>query len=113
VYCRTDFLSNTRGAVPPGQLLSQLARLRGARVIGLDLMPGHLALANELGVSDTLLVSSPDVAEQVLDLRKGRGAEAVIVAVGSPIAELLVFDLVGEGRCVDLFPAPTLRALLP
>jgi L-iditol 2-dehydrogenase len=91
------------GLGPIGLLLSQLARLRGARVIGLDLIPERLALAKELGASDALLASQPGIAGQVLDLTAGWGAEATIVAVGSPQAEQLAFDLVGEGGCVNFF----------
>jgi len=91
------------GMGPIGQLLSQLALLRGARVIGIDLIPERLARATALGVPDTLSAADPDLAEQVLDLTDGNGAEAVIVAVGSPRAELLAFDLVGEGGCVNFF----------
>lgn len=91
------------GVGPIGQLLAQLARLRGARVLALDLDPDRLELAKQLGASETILASDPNVAEQVLDLTDGYGAEAVIVAVGSPEAETAAFDIVGQGGCINFF----------
>jgi L-iditol 2-dehydrogenase len=91
------------GLGPIGLLLSQLTLLRGAKVIGLDLIPERLALAKELGVAEALLASEPGIAERVFDLTAGCGVEAAIVAVGSPQAELLAFDIVGEGGCVNFF----------
>jgi len=101
------------GLGPIGQLLSQLARLRGARVIGLDILPERVELAKELDVADMVLGSGAGVADEVLDLTSGLGAEAVIVAVGSPKAELLAFDLVGEGGCVNFFAGTYPPGIVP
>ena len=91
------------GVGPIGQLLAQLARLRGARVIALDLDPERLALAKQLGVSETIVASEPNAVQQVLDLTHGYGADAVIVAVGSPQAEKSALEMVCQGGCVSFF----------
>jgi len=91
------------GVGPIGQLLAQLAHLRGARVIALDLDPERLALARQLGASETVLASDPNAVEQVLGLTDGHGADAVIVAVGSPQAEETALEMVCQGGCVNFF----------
>lgn len=71
------------GLGPIGQMAARVARHRGAgRVIGLDLVPERLAMAERHGV-ETLDVSAvDDVAGAVRDLTQGRGADGVIDAVG-------------------------------
>jgi L-iditol 2-dehydrogenase len=91
------------GVGPIGQLLAQLARLRGTRVIALDLDQERLDLAKQLGASETILASDPNAAQQVLDLTDGYGADAVVVAVGSPKAEQSAFDMVCQGGCINFF----------
>jgi len=91
------------GVGPIGQMLAQLARIRGARVIALDLDPERLALARSLGAEETVLASQPDAAEQVLDLTHGAGVDAAIVAVGSAKAEAFALEIVGQGGCVNFF----------
>lgn len=91
------------GVGPIGQMLAQLARIRGARVLALDLDERRIDLAKKLGASEGLLASEPDVAEKVIELTGGDGADAVIVAVGSGKAEQMAFDLVGQGGCINYF----------
>jgi len=91
------------GAGPIGQMLAQLARLRGARVIVLDLLEDRLALAAELGAWATLNAADPEVVQQVQSLTGGLGAEAVIVAVGSAAAEMQALQLAAPGGCVNYF----------
>lgn len=69
----------------PGQIVAQLCRKSGARVIAVDLIPARLALAQSLGIT----VVNPDEgspAEIIKDLTGGRGADAVIEVTGSPQA---------------------------
>ncbi len=100
------------GAGPIGQMLAQLARLRGARVIAVDLLEDRLELARELGASATLNAADPDLVKQVQGLTDGLGAEAVIVAVGSTTAEKQALELAAPGGCVNYFagtyPASTI-----
>jgi len=91
------------GAGPIGQLLAQLMRLRGARVIAVDMLEERLALARELGAFAALNGRDPDLVAQVQALTGGLGAEAVIVAVGSPTAEMQALELAAPGGCVNYF----------
>lgn len=83
------------GLGPIGQMAARIARHRGAgRVIGVDLVPERLAMAARHGIEviDTAHISQGDVGAAVRDLTDGRGADAVIDAVGmeahgSPVAE--------------------------
>ena len=71
------------GAGVPGQIVAQLARLNGARVISVDLVPGRRELAERLGASLTLDPAADDVAERVRELTSNRGADVVIEMSGS------------------------------
>jgi len=65
-----------------GQLVTQLARLQGARTIGIDLKKDRVELARKLG-ADTTLDGSTSTAEEVKALTNGLGADCVIVAAAS------------------------------
>ena len=91
------------GVGPIGQMLAQLARIRGARVLALDLDERRLELAVRLGAAAGLLASDSGLVEAVLDLTEGEGVDAAIVAVGSPQAAQSVFDIVGQGACINYF----------
>ncbi|MFI5428846.1 hypothetical protein [Aeromicrobium sp. UC242_57] len=65
--------------------------LRGVRVLGVDLVPERLARSASLGV-ETIDLSAGDTLAAIRDKTAGRGADAVMEAVGmeahgSPIAE--------------------------
>ena len=65
-----------------GQLTAQLARLQGARVIVLDLVPERVTLAQSLGAEHGL-VSSETVADEVLALTAGRGVDCAFVCAAA------------------------------
>jgi 2-desacetyl-2-hydroxyethyl bacteriochlorophyllide A dehydrogenase len=71
------------GAGVPGQIVAQLARLNGARVVSVDLVPGRRELAERLGASLTLDPVADDVAERVREITANRGADVVIEMSGS------------------------------
>lgn len=68
-----------------GQLVAQLARLQGARVIGIDLRSDRVALARRSGVDHGLDGSLP-IAGEVNAITNGLGADCVIVAAASKSA---------------------------
>jgi L-iditol 2-dehydrogenase len=70
------------GAGPIGLLHLQIVRHRGARVIVSDPIAARLEKARELGAHDTIDASAMDAVARVKELTEGRGANAVIVAVG-------------------------------
>jgi len=70
----------------PGQLVAQLARLNGARVIGVDGVASRRELALKLGADLVLDPADQGVAERVRDLTDGRGADVVLEVTGNYLA---------------------------
>lgn len=65
-----------------GQLLVQLAVMRGARVIATTSTPEKAKLAKGAGAHDVILYTQQDFAEEVKSLTKGRGVDVVYDSVG-------------------------------
>ncbi|MCW8195839.1 glutathione-dependent formaldehyde dehydrogenase [Proteobacteria bacterium 005FR1] len=70
------------GLGPIGQMCARIAQTRGARVIGVDLVPERLEMARRNGVKTLDLNEHADIAKVIRDLTEGRGPDAVIDAVG-------------------------------
>jgi threonine dehydrogenase-like Zn-dependent dehydrogenase len=71
------------GCGPVGQFAIKSAFLLGAeRVIAIDTVPERLALARASG-AETLDFMKEDIYDRIMDLTKGRGADACIDAVGT------------------------------
>ncbi|GGU35291.1 alcohol dehydrogenase catalytic domain-containing protein [Nocardioides albus] len=97
------------GAGPIGDMVSRIALDAGHRVISVDREPERLARVRQRG-AETIDLESGDVAERVRDLTDGRGADAVIDAVGmeahgSPIVE-------GMTKVVSMMPGAAGRAVM-
>ena len=68
-----------------GQLVTQYARLSGAReVIAIDTAPKRLEMAKAHGATHTLEMGVGDAAEAVRDITEGRGADVVYDITGHP-----------------------------
>lgn len=65
-----------------GQLVAQLARRHGGRVIAIDLNQTRVDLARSLG-AEAAINAQADVTQQVLALTEGRGADVAIVAAAA------------------------------
>ena len=65
-----------------GQVASQLARLCGARVIGLDRVPMRLDLARQLGADAVVNVAEQDPVEAVKAFTGGYGLDAAMICFG-------------------------------
>ena len=82
------------GLGPIGEMACRIAKHRGVeRVIGIDLVPERLARAAAHGVETVDMREHKDVAEVVKDMTSGRGADAVVDAVGmeahgAPVAKV-------------------------
>ena len=71
------------GLGPIGQMCCRVALHRGAsRVLGIDLVPERLELAQRHGVEAIDLRDHDDIAEALRSLTDGRGPDSVIDAVG-------------------------------
>ena len=71
------------GMGAPGQIVAQLAKKSGARVIGVDLIDLRLEMAQKLGAIDVAINNSKGgAAEQIKALTDCRGADVSIEATG-------------------------------
>ncbi|MGA8442173.1 MAG: alcohol dehydrogenase catalytic domain-containing protein [Candidatus Sulfotelmatobacter sp.] len=71
------------GQGPIGIILGVLARRGGVSVITSDLYPERLKIGKSLGLQNTVDASKADVVNVIRAQTEGRGADAVILAVGS------------------------------
>lgn len=91
------------GQGPIGILLAILARKAGARVITSDLFPQRLTIARDFGLSEGIEAAQADIVQSTLALTDGRGADAVILAVGANALIRTAMDATRPGGRVLLF----------
>jgi L-iditol 2-dehydrogenase len=91
------------GQGPIGILLAVLAQRTGARVITSDLYPERHTIARGFGLSDGLDAAKIDVVAHMRGLTEGRGADAVMVAVGGNSLIRTAMDAARPGGRVLLF----------
>jgi L-iditol 2-dehydrogenase len=91
------------GQGPIGIILSVLAAKTGATVITSDLYPERLKIAKSLGLQDTVDASHHDVVKTVRERTGGRGADAVILAVGANSLIRPAMDAARPGGRILLF----------
>src|SRR5690606_17906687 len=65
-----------------GHLLVQLAKLRGARVIGTASTEEKIAFATEAGADEMIRYTETDFLEETMRLTDGRGVHVVYESVG-------------------------------
>ncbi|MGA8775169.1 MAG: zinc-dependent dehydrogenase [Terriglobales bacterium] len=95
------------GQGPIGTILAVLAKRAGARVITSDLYPARLTIAKSFGLSQTIDASKADVGQTVREMTEGRGADAVILAVGGSSLVRPAMDAARPGGRVLLFAQTT------
>jgi L-iditol 2-dehydrogenase len=91
------------GQGPIGIILSVLARRAGATVITSDLYPERLRIAKSLGFEHTIDASQNDTVRAARERTEGRGADVVILAVGSNSLIRPAMEAVRPGGRVLLF----------
>jgi L-iditol 2-dehydrogenase len=96
------------GQGPIGLILATLAKRKGARVITSDLHPARLTMAESFGLKTTIDASKTDAVQAVRGMTEGRGADAVILAVGGNSLIRPAMDATRPGGRVLLF-AQTVR----
>ena len=100
------------GAGMIGLLTLQAALQAGAgRAFVCDLDDARLAMARELGATETFNSSTVDVVAHILERTEGRGAQAALECVGVTSAVKLAIDSVRKGGAVTLVGnvAPTIE----
>src|SRR5579864_3033148 len=93
----------TIGQGPIGIILSVLAKRAGAHLITSDLYAERLRIGSSFGVELTIDASRTKVVEEVRELTEGRGADAVILAVGGNSLIRTAMDAARPGGRVLLF----------
>ena len=93
------------GQGPIGILHASLALKTGAKVLTSDLYPERHAIAAGFGLKHPIHAGAEDVAARTKDATEGRGADAVIVAVGVNALIRTAMDAVRPGGKVLLFAA--------
>jgi len=97
------------GCGPVGAFAQRCAQLRGAaRVVAVDLDEGRLSRARERGC-EALNPKTDDLAARVAQLTEGRGADAVIEAVGRADLLLKAIEITRAGgriSVVGVIPTP-------
>ena len=83
-----------------GLLLVQMAKRRGARVIGTVGTEAKAVLAREAGADEVVLYTQEDFLEAVKRLTAGRGVDVVYDSVGKTTAEKSLDCLVPRGMMV-------------
>ncbi|MGO9640843.1 MAG: zinc-dependent alcohol dehydrogenase [Candidatus Acidiferrales bacterium] len=93
------------GCGPLGLMFVRLLTLRGANVIAVAKRASQAEAAAQLGARMTLL--SEELADPIAEVRRhvgrGRGADVVIEAVGSPVTWEWAVGMVRRGGTVNLF----------
>jgi L-iditol 2-dehydrogenase len=93
----------TIGQGPIGIMLSVLAKRAGASLITSDLHPQRLRIGESFGLELTIEASRTGVVKRVRELTEGRGADAVILAVGGNSLIRTAMDATRPGGRVLLF----------
>jgi len=93
----------TIGQGPIGIILSVLAKRAGASLITSDLYPQRLRIGSSFGLDLTIDASQANVVERVRELTQGRGADAVILAVGGNSLIRTAMDAARPGGRILLF----------
>jgi L-iditol 2-dehydrogenase len=93
----------TIGQGPIGIILSVLARQAGACLITSDLYAERLKIGSSFGLETTIDASQANVVNRVRELTGGRGADAVILAVGGNALIRTAMDAARPGGRVLLF----------
>ncbi|MFN2456151.1 MAG: zinc-binding alcohol dehydrogenase family protein [Pyrinomonadaceae bacterium] len=83
-----------------GSLLVQLAKHRGARVIGTASTTEKLALVKKLGADATINYTAADWTQQVLAATEGKGVDLLIEMVGGEIGSRNVACLAQGGTMI-------------
>ncbi|MFP5204699.1 MAG: alcohol dehydrogenase catalytic domain-containing protein, partial [Acidobacteriota bacterium] len=91
------------GQGPIGLMHAALARRTGARVLTSDLFPERHAIAARFGLTEPIHAGQENVVERVFAATDGRGADAVILAVGGNTLIRTAMEAARPGGKVMLF----------
>ena len=84
-----------------GQLLTQLAKLRGATVLATAGSPEKAAIAKARGADHVILYRDTDFREAVMQITGGQGVDVVYDAVGKDTIHKSIRSLKKRGLCIN------------
>lgn len=106
------------GLGPVGLAAAALCRKLGSRrILGIDVLPGRMQLARELGLCDEVIASGPDNVSEVRRLTGGHGVERAVECSGNAQARATAISatrrwgrivFLGEGGTVQFQPSADL-----
>ena len=112
--CTAHYLSHSAFALAPGtsclvhaaaggvgQLLTQLAKLRGATVLATVGSAEKAAIAKACGADHVILYRDADFREAVMQITGGRGVDVVYDAVGKDTIHKSIRSLKKRGLCIN------------
>jgi L-iditol 2-dehydrogenase len=92
------------GVGPIGSIHIELARLHGARrIIAIDVDESRLQLCEDYGPDDVINAANTDAVAEVRRATQGRGADVVITANPSPVAQVQAIEMARKGGRILLF----------
>jgi L-iditol 2-dehydrogenase len=91
------------GQGPIGMLLTGLCKLKGAEIVATDPLAGRRAASLKLGATSAFNPASDDVAAEVRERTKGRGADVVLLAAPHPELVTEALNMTRAGGRVLLF----------
>ncbi|HHZ91143.1 TPA: hypothetical protein EYN65_11615 [Candidatus Poribacteria bacterium] len=106
------------GLGPVGLCAVMFAVARGARVIGVDLVPERLELARQIGASDTVNATQDNPLEVIQDFTGGKGVDAGADYSGNSQAQEAMLACAGKGARLAIvgvgesFSVDTLRVMI-
>ncbi|MEL6310916.1 MAG: zinc-binding alcohol dehydrogenase, partial [Pseudomonadota bacterium] len=89
-----------------GNIAAQLFRLAGCTVIGIDIMPSRLRLAEQCGIEHTVDARTEDVHARLREITDGNMCRSVVEASGVPDQALAAARLAGKNGEVILLGSP-------
>lgn len=95
------------GAGPVGCSVLMLAQATGARTAIVEVSPGRLEFARDLGADHAVNPTNTDVAQVILELSDGRGADVAIDTSGAPSAQSTMLEVLaywGRAAFVGMQP---------
>jgi L-iditol 2-dehydrogenase len=101
------------GCGPIGLQLLQLSKVRGARIIAVDLSDDRLEVAKKLGAHDIINAREQDTVQTVFELTDNRGVNNSIVAVGGAIPIKNGLDILDLDGTVNIFAGTYPKTEIP
>lgn len=97
-----------------GIFVAQWAKAFGAsRVFAIDIDPGKIEIARQLGLADAVCSRDMDIVKHVREETGGKGADRVFEASGAGITLLQAIEMIGSEGCITMVGRPGREVSVP